>query len=54
MARQSRSSSQRTHSFIFLRLEITVPKQSFVIRVKASSGPGRRRPASRGLSTVPS
>lgn len=26
------------HSFIFLRLEMTVPKQSFMIRDKSSSG----------------
>jgi len=38
MARHSRNSSQRMHSFIFLRLEMTVPKQSFMIRDKCSSG----------------
>ena len=37
MARHSRSSSQRTHSFIFFRLEMTVPKHSFMMRGKATS-----------------
>jgi hypothetical protein len=35
IARHSESSSQRTHSFIFFRLAMTVPKQSLAMRGKA-------------------
>src|SRR5207247_4235586 len=45
IARHSARSSQRTHSFIFLRLAMTVPKQSFVIRVTRSPGKKFRPPA---------